>query len=124
MGAGSVLLNQTAQGEGNATGGAEISFSAPRMTRVWQGTVSVTNAPAGTAFTVSVGGQPAGVLYAPGPFGPIQIQSGLALQLAASTGLTQGTFYQAILLGVDDPIENPTPYTGPTAVTSITLGGP
>ena len=123
MGVGSVLLNQTAQGVATASGDVEISFPVPKMTRVWQGTVSVTNAPAGTSFTVSVGGQPAGVLYSPGPFGPIQVQSGLSLQLAA-TGLVSGTSYQAILLGVDDPIENPTPYTGPTAVTSITLGGP
>ena len=118
----SVQLNETAKATSDSLGNAKIVFNQPGVNRVWQGTVSVNNSTPGTEWQVLLGGIPAGTLYAPGPFGPIQMLSGQQLSLVGVD--TPATIFTAILLGVNDSVENPTPYTGPTSVTSITLGGP
>ena len=119
----SVQLAQTAVGIANAGGGVTLKFPLPMVNRTWQGTVSLVNAPAGSVWQVNIGNQLYASMYAPGPAGPFQILSGQALSLVGA-GLTAGTQYVAVLLGVDDPADDATPYTGPTAVTSITLGYP
>ncbi len=119
----SVQLAQTGTGTADSNGDVTISFPIPMVNRTWQGTVSIVNAPAATQFNVKIGNQLYAILYAPGPAGPFQILSGQKLELTA-TGLTARTQYIAVLSGVDDPADNATPYTGPTAVTSITLGYP
>ncbi len=119
----SVQLNETASAVANASGDVTLKFPIAKVNRTWQGTVSILNAPAGSQWTLSVGNQPFATVYAPGPAGPFQILSGQVLSLSA-TGLTAGDQYTAVLSGVDDPSTKATPYTGPTAVTSITLGYP
>lgn len=114
----SVQLYQTATVTTDAMGNAQLKFGPPRVNRIWQGTVQVLNSPQGTQWTVAVGLQQFGYLFAPGPAGPFQLLNGQTLTLT-TTGLTPGDTYTAVLSGVDDPSENPSPYTGPTIVTSV-----
>lgn len=122
---GPVLLQEGAAGIVDADGNVSLAFNAPPVNRVWQGTVSIlAGAPAGTQFTVLVGNQPYSTLYSPGPGGPYQVQRGQVLSLTYSGGdLTPGDQVTATLAGVNDPSDNPTSYTGPTAVTNISIGG-
>lgn len=125
MATGSVQLNETASAKANAAGNVVIKFNLPRLNRVWQGTIQTPDSPAGTAWSLSYGGQSVGLLYSPGPYGPVQILPSQQLVLTYSGGsLVSGQSYSALLLGVNDPIDNPTPYTGPTSVTSVSLGAP
>lgn len=114
----SVQLNQTAQATANAAGTATITFPSVRLNRTWQGSVSVSGSPPGTAWNVLVGGQSVGTLFAPGPFGPVQLLSGQALSLAAANTLVSGNTYVATLSGVDDPSDIPSSYNGPSSVSS------
>lgn len=119
----SVQLYKTASATVAVDGSANISFNGPGFGRTWQGTVTILGSPQGTQWTISVGAQGFGESYAPGPAGPYQLLTGQTLT-AAATGLTPGLQCTAILSGIDDPKENATPYTGPTIVTSVALGGP
>jgi len=123
MTTGSVQLNETAQGVADANGNCVIKFKLPSMNRVWQGTIQTPDSVGGTAWSLSYGGQSVGLLYSPGPYGPVQVLPSQQLVLKA-TGLVAGQTYSALLLGVNDPIDNPTPYTGPTSVTSVSLEAP
>jgi len=123
MATGSVQLYETASAKSDASGHCTIKFNLPHVNRVWQGTIQALDSPAGTLWAVSFGGNTFGNLYAPGPFGPIQVLPSQQVTMKA-TGLTASTLYSAILIGVNDPIDNPTPYTGPTSVTSVTLEVP
>lgn len=117
MPTGPVQLNQSAQATADTTNSATITFPAARLGRTLQGSVSVSGSPPGTAWSVAVGGQVLGILFAPGPYGPVQILSGQALTLTATNTLVHNQNYVATLSGVDDPAENPTPYNGPNSVT-------
>jgi len=123
MTTGSVQLNETAQGVADASGNCVIQFKLPNVNRVWQGTIQTPDSIGGTAWSLSYGGQTVGLLYSPGPYGPVQVLPSQRLTLKA-TGLVAGQTYSALLLGVNDPIDNPTPYTGPTSVTSVSLEAP
>lgn len=114
----SVPLYETASVTVGEDGAAVLRFGPARIDRVWQGTSVVFGAPQGTEFAVTVGGLPFGFLYSPGPSGPWQLLNGQTLELAA-TGLTPGLALNAMLAGVNDPGEAPSPYTGPTIVTSV-----
>jgi hypothetical protein len=108
-------LSQSVTGTADAAGSLTLKFPTPRVARIWQGTVSVTSV-SGIVWNVTIGGAFAGRLYAPGPAGPFQIQSGLQLAVSA-TGLSPGLPYTAVLLGTDDSVNNATPFTGPAALT-------
>jgi len=120
----SVQLYETATGLVNSSGGVILTFNGPRLNRTWQGTVSILGAPVSQVFTLSVGAQAFGMVYAPGPCGPYQMLLGQPLSLVATSGLPVGTTVTAILSGVDDPSERATPYTGPTAVTAAAVATP
>jgi hypothetical protein len=119
----SVQLYQTAQATADASGNASLKFPGPGLTRTWQGTVTILGSTQGTPWSISIGAQAFGLLYSPGPSGPYQLLSGQILT-ATTTGLMPGDQFTAILSGIDDPREEATPYTGPTIVTSVALGGP
>lgn len=119
----SIQLYQTAQATADSGGNASFKFPGPGLTRTWQGTVTILGATQGTPWTISIGAQAFGILYAPGPSGPYQLLHGQILT-ATTAGLTAGAQFTAILSGVDDPSQEATPYTGPTIVTSVALGSP
>jgi len=119
----SVQLYQTLGATADSTGNCTMKINGPGFGRTWQGTVTILGSPQGTEWTISIGAQSFGQIYAPGPAGPYQLLTGQTLQLSAS-GLAVGTKCTAIFSGVDDPKEAATPYTGPTITTSVTLGGP
>lgn len=120
----SVQLYETATGVVNAAGGVSLTFNGPKLGRTWQGTVSILGAPVAQAFTLSVGAQAFGIVYAPGPCGPYQMLHGQAISLVATSGLTVGSTITLILSGVDDPSEKATPYTGPTSATAAAVATP
>lgn len=116
-------LYQTASAVADANGNVEIYFNGPGSGRVWQGTISIILGPAGTRFTLVIGGQKFGVISSPGPGGPFQFLPNQSITLSASL-VTPGDTFTAIISGVDDPEEGATPYTGPFAVTSVATGSP
>lgn len=118
-----VSLYQTSQSVVDSNGNCSITFSLPRLDRVWLGTLAITGSTAGTSWQVYVGSQSMGILLAPGPGGPFQVLGGLALT-AQATGLTPGDNILAALIGTDFSKEYAPPYTGPTSVTSVNSGGP
>jgi hypothetical protein len=126
----SVSLYASQQGTIQANGSLTIDLLGPRFNRTWQGTITVLGAPSGTQFTINVGAQNFGLMYAPGPAGPFQLLTGQTLQLTATLPTTEaGALVTAILSGVDDPADRATPYTGPSIPASVTVtssasGGP
>ena len=127
MTTGSVQLYQIAQGVADANGNLTMTIRGPFLSRTWQGTISIIGAPQGSEFDVTVGAQLTGTMNAPGPAGPFQLLTGQNL-VVTGVGLTVGLTCTLVLTGVDDPKENPTPYTGPsipaaTAVVSSSVTG-
>jgi len=120
---GQVQLSNTAQATANTAGAVTITFPAPGLTRTWQGSVSVSGSPPGTPWQIFVGGSLIGVLFAPGPFGPVQALSGQAVTVVADIPLVSGQTYTASLTGVDDPSSDATPYSGPVAVSAASNQG-
>jgi hypothetical protein len=126
----SIQLYESATGIVQADGSVTMVLNGPRLNRVWQGTVTVLGSPSGSQFTVNLGAQNFGVLYAPGPAGPFQMMAGQNLELTATLATTlAGEQITMILSGVNDSVDSPTPYTGPSIPASLTVtssasGGP
>lgn len=126
----SIQLYESATGIVQADGSVTMVLNGPRLNRVWQGTVTVLGSPSGSQFTVNLGAQNFGVLYAPGPAGPFQLLTGQNLQLTATLAATlAGSQITMILSGVNDPADRATPYVGPSIPASLTVtssasGGP
>lgn len=118
---GSVSLNQRVSGT-PVNNVVTLSFPAPPLNRTWQGSVTIPRALATDLWNVTIGGQLQAVVQGSGPFGPIQVVSRQVLQLVGTVTLT--TPYVAILSGIDDPADNATPFTGPTALPSAGLAFP
>ena len=117
-----IQLFESASGVADAAGLVTLSFNSPFVNRAWQGTVQLVNAPPASAWAVSISGIVLPTLYAPGPYGPLQMLYGQRLVLKSS-GLTPGFQYTALLMGIDEPANQASLYTGPTAVTSVAVGG-
>ena len=126
----SIQLYETAVATVQSSGAVTLTLNGPRFNRTWQGTVTILGAPSGSEFTVNVGAQNFGVLYAPGPAGPFQLLTGQNLQLTATLAATlAGSQITMILSGVNDPADRATPYVGPSIPASLTVtssasGGP
>jgi hypothetical protein len=118
----SVSLNEYATSKSDGSGAVTLKFSAPPVGRVWQGTVTIPDASGSSLWTLSVGGQKFGNLGGPGPYGPLQAQSGQVIQLVGS-GLLPASPYTAVLSGINDPQESPSLYTGPNALPSPAAPG-
>lgn len=112
----SVPLNQRASGT-PAAGAVTLSFPSPKIGRIWLGSVTIPNALGTDVWLVTVGGQLCATVTGSGPFGPLQIQGGQVLALTGTVGLI--TPYVAVLSGIDDPADNPTAFTGPAALASV-----
>lgn len=104
-------------------GDLTITFPLVPVGRTWQGSVSVPTAPPGAQISVAVGGITLGLMYAPGPFGPLQLLSGQSLSLTA-TGLPPGATYTAILSGIDEPSGSASPYFGPVPLPLTSFKSP
>jgi hypothetical protein len=118
----SVSLNEYATSKSDGSGAVTLKFFAPPVGRVWQGTVTIPDASGSSLWTLSVGGQKFGNLGGPGPYGPLQAQSGQVIQLVGS-GLLPASPYTAVLSGINDPQESPSLYTGPNALPSPAAPG-
>ena len=119
----SIQLYESATGIVQASGAVTLTLNGPRFNRTWQGTVTVLGAPSGSEFTVNLGAQNFGVLYAPGPAGPFQLLTGQNLQLTATLATTlAGSQITMILSGVNDPADRATPYVGPSIPGTLTSG--
>jgi hypothetical protein len=118
----SVSLNEYATSKSDGSGAVTLKFFAPPVGRVWQGTVTIPDASGLSLWTLSVGGQKFGNLGGPGPYGPLQAQSGQVIQLVGS-GLLPASPYTAVLSGINDPQESPSLYTGPNALPSPAAPG-
>jgi hypothetical protein len=118
----SVSLNEYATGPSDGLGTVTLSFSAPPVGRIWQGTVTIPDASGTSSWVLSVGGQKFGNLAGPGPYGPLQAQSGQIIKLVGS-GLSLSIPYTAVLSGINDPQESPSLYTGPSALPSPAAPG-
>ena len=113
----SFQLNEIETGTASASGSLTLTFPAARLNRTLQGSVTVAGSAPGTVWSVLVGGQQIGTLFAPGPFGPVQILSGQSLSVSAIGTLAPGQAYSATVQGIDDPAATPSPYSGPVSVT-------
>lgn len=114
---GSEPLRVTANAQSTSGGSITITFQPCPSNRIWQGTISVPGVPINSVWTISVGevnfNQPLG----PGPWGPFQVYPGDKIVLNGSA-VAPFQSYTALLAGINDPASNPTPYMGPTALTS------
>ena len=120
---GSVQLFQSSSATADANGNVSLAFPSAPQGRVWQGSISIIEGPAGQSFTLMVGGSKFGAITSPGPGGPYQFVSSQSISLTA-TLVTPGTTFVAVLSGTDDSVEAPTPYTGPVAVSTVSTGSP
>lgn len=103
MPTGSVALRVTASGTADSSG-CTITFGAVPLTRVWGGSIVIPLSPAATAWTITVGGFPWGVMTGPGPYN-VQALPGEQVKAVATSGVTSGDVYTASLIGSDDPRE-------------------
>jgi hypothetical protein len=80
-----------------ADGAGEAVFMFPDVPsgQLWIGTVTIPNAPATTAGTINVGGQPVGPLFGPGVYGPYVAGPTKRLSLSIA-GLVPDTQYAAV----------------------------
>jgi hypothetical protein len=112
-------LNERASG--TPVGGAlTISFPAPPTGRIWQGSITIPTAVATDSWLLTIGSQLYAIIGGGGPFGPMQISAGQVLTLtwvAVFFGSPAPTTpYTAVLTGIDDSSDDPSPYSGPTAL--------
>lgn len=85
-------LSLAAQATATTAGTALFQFPAPPTDLVYIGTLTLTAAPSGAAFTATVGGFPWCSWAGPSVGGPVQALPGEVVQVTA-TGLTSGTTY-------------------------------
>jgi hypothetical protein len=87
---------------------------------VWQGSVTVTNAPSGALFTASVASTPWGQWAGPTNFGPVQLWGNETLTVAG-VGLQKNTQYALTFFGVSLPEAqaDPLPPVAPTSVVAV-----
>lgn len=112
----SVPLSAVTPAMAPAGGAVKLTFAAPNVGRIWQGSVVIPNAPSTAIWTIQLGGFTVANLVGNGPFGPLQVGNGQQLVISG-TGVGTAALV-AYLFGVDDPADNPTPYTGPAALPS------
>lgn len=84
---------------------------------VWQGSVTITNAPSGALFTSSVASTPWGQHAGPTNFGPVQLWGNETL-VVNGVGLQKLTQYSMLFFGVSIPEAQATPMP-PVAPTSV-----
>ncbi len=114
--AGSLSLSAVTPAMFPLGGAVTLSFPAPNIGRIWQGSIVIPNAPSTAIWTIQNGGFTIANLIGNGPFGPLQIQSGQILTIVGTGAGTANLV--AYLFGVNDPADAPTSYTGPAALPS------
>ena len=109
----SLTLHERASGT-PAAGAVTLSFPAPKLGRVWQGSVTIPSALGTDSWLLTIGGQLYANVGGAGPFGPVQVQGGQVLSLVGTVSGTAPMI--AVLSGIDDPNDAMSPYTGPIAL--------
>lgn len=87
---------------------------------VWQGSVTVTNAPSGALFNATVASTPWGQWAGPTNFGPVQLWGNETL-VVTGIGLQKNTQYSMLFFGVAMPEElaEPLPPVAPLSTVSV-----
>lgn len=112
----SLPLNQFTPSQTPVNGNVTLSFPAPALDRIWQGSITIPGAPSTAIWELQINDQLVSVLQGNGPFGPLQVGSTQTISLVGS-GAGSSAIY-GVLMGVNDPADNPTPFVGPSALPS------
>ena len=112
----SLPLNQFTPSQTPVNGNVTLSFPTPALDRVWQGSITIPGAPSTAIWELQINDQLVSVLQGNGPFGPLQVGSTQTISLVGS-GAGSAALY-GVLMGVNDPADNPTPFVGPSALPS------
>lgn len=101
-----------AQGTVAGDGTVTVDFNPVPASLTWTGTISIPGSSVSGVWTVLVGGldsqRPRGAWVGPGPWGPVQAQDGLRVQLRG-TGLTPGNKLEAVWVGRSEPSDEAVP---------------